>query len=64
MNAKTPIREWLARTGNTQERLAKMVGLTQGAISHIVVSNRREVFVVESEGTIHLEEIRKIGSAA
>lgn len=63
MTKKTPIRKWLEASGNTQTKLAELVGVTQGAIWQMA-NGRREILVVETEDRTYLEEIRKIGNAA
>jgi predicted XRE-type DNA-binding protein len=63
MTKKTPIRKWLEGEGNTQTKLAELVGVTQGAIWQMV-NGTRDIFVVETGERTYLEEIRKIGSAA
>lgn len=60
MAIKTELRQYLAMVGNTQVRLAKSVGVTQGAIFQMLKSNRRIVVVEQDDGSLLLEETRQV----
>lgn len=64
METRTPLTEYLSRRENTQVRLAKTVGKTQGAI-HQMIKSQRNIFVVEhSDGSLYLEEVKRLAGAA
>lgn len=64
METRTPLPEYLSRPGNTQVQLAQTVGKTQGAI-HQMLKAQRNIFVVEhSDGSLYLEEVKRLAGAA
>jgi DNA-binding Xre family transcriptional regulator len=64
MMNKKELRAYLYDNRKSQKDLAAEVGLTQGAISHMLVQKREVYVVTTDDGRIWLEEVRKIGSAA
>ncbi len=70
MKKKVPLATWLSKPGRNQQMLADAVGLTQGAISHMLNEHIRKgtrprnVWVCEQDGRVWLEEIKTIGNVA
>ena len=54
---KFSLSDYLAQPGITQASLAEKVGLTQGAISHMVIRKRPVMVIVDGE-TTYLEEVK------
>jgi predicted transcriptional regulator len=61
---KYKLSEYLALPGNTQTALAKSVGITQGAVSQMLIKRRPVYVIVRDDGTVELEQVRKIGRVA
>lgn len=58
------LKDYLERDGVTQQSVATGAGITQGAV-HQMIKKDRKVYVIENDdGSITLEEVRRIGSAA
>jgi predicted transcriptional regulator len=55
---KIKLSDYLAQPGNTQADLARRVGLTQGAISHMVIHQRPVWVVMENDEVVALEEVK------
>lgn len=63
MTKRTPISDYVTERGQ-QTRLAKQIGVTQGAIYQMLKSGR-DIFVLEhADGSVELEEVKKISGVA
>lgn len=61
---RTSLIDYLACPGATQTRLAKTLGITQGAI-HQMIRAKRQIFVIQHEnGSIELREDKPIAGPA
>ena len=60
---KCTLQDYLSNPVNTQTKLAKDVGVTQGAINQMLTSGRT-IYVIISGEHIALEEVRQLGNSA
>jgi len=61
---KIPLADYLRMTGTSQERFAKLVGITQGAIHQMIKKGRSVDVIKGDDGSIRLEETKMIGKQA
>ena len=60
---KIPLEKYLSTPGNTQTGLAKKAGLTQGAIFQMVRAGRNIFVIPQADGSVELEEVKRLGAA-
>lgn len=56
----TPLREYVA--GKSQVKVAEQLGVTQGAISQMLLSGRDVRVVIDGSGKAEGYELRRVGS--